>query len=95
LGISGRAGDVSLAVTYLQAASTYVFEPESVLRGVPQTDTPILSVGVSMWGWQWALYGIGGPLSGFMLTVERSQPHIAVTVSPDPFGVWLTHDSQF
>jgi hypothetical protein len=95
LAISGRVGDVSVALTYLQAPSGYIFEPDSVLHGVPQAGRPILSGSVSMWGWQWAVHGIGGPPSSLTLTAERSQPRIAMTISPDPFGMWLTHDSQF
>ena len=95
LAISGRIGDVSVALTYLQAPSGYIFEPDTVLQGVSQTGRPILSGGVSMWGWQWALNGIGGPVGSLTLTAERSQPRIAVTISPDPFGMWLTHDSRF
>jgi len=95
LAISGRIDDVSVGLTYLQAPPSYVFEPDSILHGMTKTDTPILSIGASLWGWQWALKGLGGPMSGLTLTAERSQPHIGVTISPDPFGIWLKHNSQF
>jgi hypothetical protein len=95
LAVSGQIGDVTVSLNYLSAPGEYAFEPESALLAVSQAGTPLLRVSAPLWGWQWTLSGIGGTLDGYTLTVQRSQPNVAVTVSGAPFGVWLTHNSQF
>ncbi|HKX16660.1 MAG TPA: hypothetical protein VJT33_01435 [bacterium] len=93
--ISGRIGDVSIGLNYMRGAVIDAFEPDSgVVPAFTQgPDTPSLSVGVPMWGWQWTLYAVGGPSSGLTLTAQRSS--VTVTLSGEPLGVLLTQNSQF
>lgn len=93
--ISGRIGDVSIGLNYMRGAVIDAFEPDSgAAPGFAQgPDTPSLSVGLPLWGWQWTIYAVGGSSSGFTLTAQRSS--VTVTLSGEPPGVLLTHNSQF
>ncbi len=98
LAVYGRAGDVSVGLNYVRTTTAIVLDSDDLL--VPQTftqsiDMPMFSVGVPKWGWQWTLSGTGGAIHNFTLTAQRSQPDIAVTISGDPFRVWLTYNSEF
>lgn len=95
VAISGRIGDVSIGLNYMRGAVIDAFEPDSgVVPGfTPGPDTPSLSVGVPLWGWQWTLYAVGGSSGGFTLTAQRSS--LTVSLSGAPLGVLLTHNSQF